>query len=434
MSLAVNLITVSVLLVFAAVLKLAEASLGAVSESELSPLVQNKNKQAIRVSKLTSDKLPFTSALKTALSVTEFFCAAITAISFTEKIATPLISKGMPTDAAFLLGAFAVTLVFTLITVIVISIIMRHIAIKHSFKISLAISGFALFVSRLFYPLSAFISAFAGGFLILLGINRHEQESDVSEEAIKMLVDAGSEMGTINSDEKEFIENVFAFDDLSVDEIATHRTGITILWTDETAEEWETTVLKSRHTYFPVCDGKIDNVIGVLNSKEYLRLSDRSMENVMKNAVKTPFFVPVSMKANVLLKEMKRKREFFAVVIDEYGGLGGIITVADLLQCIVGEIFEDEDAPKLPEIERLDSKVWKIMGSAPIDDVSEALGVSLDGDYDTFAGYVLTMVESIPDDGVVFTVENDVMTVRVTAIKDRRIQKTMVQLKERKED
>ena len=193
-------------------------------------------------------------------------------------------------------------------------------------------------------------------------------------------------------------------------------------------------MLKSRHTYFPVCDGKIDNVIGVLNSKEYLRLSDRSMENVMKNAVKAPFFVPVSMKANVLLKEMKRKREFFAVVIDEYGGLGGIITVADLLQCIVGEIFEDEDAPKLPEIERLDSKVWKIMGSAPIDDVSEALGVSLDGDYDTFAGYVLTMVESIPDDGVVFTVENDVMTVRVTAIKDRRIQKTMVQLKERKED
>ena len=149
---------------------------------------------------------------------------------------------------------------------------------------------------------------------------------------------------------------------------------------------------------------------------------------------RAPFFVPESMKANVLLKEMKRKREFFAVVIDEYGGLGGIITVADLLQCIVGDIFEDEDAPKLPEIERLDSKVWMIMGSAPIADVSEALGTDLEGDYDTFAGYVLTMVGSIPDNGATLTVENDVMTVRITAVKDRRIQKTLVQLKERTED
>jgi putative hemolysin len=154
----------------------------------------------------------------------------------------------------------------------------------------------------------------------------------------------------------------------------------------------------------------------------------------MKRAVKAPYYIPESMKANAILKSMKQKRIYFAVVIDEYGGMSGIVTVTDLLQCIVGEIFDEEDGNPQPDIEPLDSKTWMIRGSATISDVENVLGVSIEGDYGTFAGYVLTMVGSIPDDGVVFTVENDLMTVRVTAIKDRRIERTMVQLKEAKEN
>ena len=163
-------------------------------------------------------------------------------------------------------------------------------------------------------------------------------------------------------------------------------------------------------------------------SKEFMNTE------VMKKAVKNPYYIPESMKANAILKDMKKKREFFAVVIDEYGGLSGIVTVTDLLQCIVGDLYEDESAPSEPEIERLDSKTWKILGQAPLDEAAEALGVNLEGDFDTFAGYVLTMVQQIPDDGAVFTVENELMTVRVTSVKDRRIQKTMIRLKEEAPD
>ena len=428
---AINSAALGVLFALGILIKLSEASVGAASESELAPLIQNGSKRAKRVLKLSKSQLPFASSLKTAISVIEFLMASLAAVTFAPYISEPLTNMGIHEALAIFIAITAVVLAFVLLTVILIAIIARHIAIKHSLKISIALSGFAYLISKLFFPMSALISAIAGGALTLMGINHKEQESDVSEEAIKSLVDAGSEMGTIDTEEKEFIENVFAFDDLSASEVATHRTGITLLWTDESADEWEKTIYSSHHTYFPVCEDKIDNVIGVLNSKEYFRLKDRTRENVMKRAVRTPYFIPASMKANAILKDMKSRREYFAVVIDEYGGLNGIVTVTDLLQCIVGDIFEDTDTPSLPEIERLDSKSFMILGSAPLEDVEEALGLTLDDDSDTFAGYVLTMMEdSIPDDGAVVNVENDLMTVRITAIKDRRIQKTMVKLKE----
>lgn len=430
----VGTVIMAAFFILAVILKLAEASACAVSEAELAPLLQNKSKRAFRIERLDGSDFKYASSLKTAISTVEFFSFAIGVSLFVPRLTVALVEAGIPVRVSQVFALTAVTAVGVFLTVTLISIVARHIAIKHALKIALALSGFALLVSRLFFPLSALISAFAGGILKLLRINRHEQESDVSEEAIKSMVDAGSETGTIEPEEKEFIENVFAFNDLTADEIATHRTGITILWTDETPEQWDKTVRQSHHTYFPVCEDKIDNVVGILNSKEYFRLKNHSRDEVMKKAVKNPYYIPESMKANAILKDMKKKREFFAVVIDEYGGLSGIVTVTDLLQCIVGDLYEDESAPSEPEIERLDSKTWKILGQAPLDEAAEALGVNLEGDFDTFAGYVLTMVQQIPDDGAVFTVENEIMTVRVTSVKDRRIQKAMIRLKEEAPD
>lgn len=423
------------LLIMSVLIKLAEVSIGDVSEAELEPFFQRSKKSAKRVAKLSENPFPFASSLKTALSFHEFTALTTAALTFGPMISEPLEKAGLKAMLAEIIAVLAIALAAVLTYVIFVAIVARHVAIKHSLTVSLRLSLFAYVISKIFLPLSALISCVAGAILKLFGINRHEQESDVSEEAIKMLVDAGTEMGAIDTEEKEFIENVFAFNDLSADEISTHRTGITILWTSETDAEWEKTVYGSHHTYFPVCDGKIDNVVGILNAKEYLRLKNKKRDEVMKLAVKAPYFIPETMKANDILSNMKKRREYFAVVIDEYGGLSGIVTVSDLLQCIVGDIFEDENEPKRPEIERLDSKVWMILGSAPIDDVEEALGVTLDGDYDTFAGYVLTMiVGSIPDDGATLNVENDIMSVRITGFKDHRIEKTMVQLKEQKYD
>lgn len=416
---------------FGMLLKLAEVSLPHAPDSDVTALAQQGSRSARRITKLTKDSVGYVASIRTAISTVEFIASALAVIHFSPYISKPLISLNFPSVIAETVSILAVSFIYITATVILIALVARHIALKNPLKTALGISGFAYVVSMLFRPFSAFISICSKGILKLMGINPTEQDrKTATEEAIKNLVDTGSEHGMIDNEEKEFIENVFAFDDLNVDEIATHRKEITLLWTSETDSEWEKTVLQSHHSNFPICDEKIDNIVGILSAKEYLRLKNRSRANVMKRAVKSPYYIPESMKANVALKNMKQKRSYFAVVIDEYGGLSGILTVTDLLQCIVGEIYEDNDAPKVPDIEPLDSKTWRILGQAETEDVEEALDVTLEGDFDTFAGYVLTMVDAIPDDDVTFTVENEIMTVKVTSIKDHRILKTVVKLKD----
>ena len=422
------------ILVLGMVIKMAEASLFSVSESELDELLASGKKSAVRVSNMRKATSKVRPALRSALTITEFQLTAFLVLFFSKYISEPVINAGGTELVAIVVGALVTVVVAAFLTVFFIAVLSRHIAIKHSLKASVSLSLFTTVIVVIYTPFSSLIEVLSNAFLRPLGINAEKQENGVSEETIRMMVDAGNEQGTIETEEKEFIENVFAFNDLSADEVATHRTSITILWTNETQNEWEKTISKSHHTYFPICDDKIDNVVGVLNAKEYFRIKERTKENVMAHAVKPPYFIPESMKANAILKSMKQKRTYFAVVVDEYGGMSGIVTVTDLLQCIVGDIFDDLDMPHIPEIEPLDSKMWMIRGSAEKEDVEKALGIDLDGDFETFAGYVLTMVDFIPDDGEIITVENEIMTVKITSVKDRRIEKTMVQLKEKQVD
>ncbi len=431
MDIFLKIAVIFVLIAIGMVLKLAETAVSSITESELSPLVSEGNKRAKRVDALTEKREKFVPSIRAAISTVEFIGAALAASFFAPYISNPFKALGLNPMLCEIIGIVAVTLAFVIIAVSAIAIIARHIALKRTLSVALSVSVFGAFVAALFTPFAAIISVITTGVLRLMSIDPKVQNGrTATEEAIKQLVDTGSEHGTIDSEEKEFIENVFAFDDLTADEIATHRKEITLLWTDETPEEWEKTIYQSNHSYFPICNEKIDNVVGVLSSKEYFRLKRKTKENIMKYAVKSPYFIPESMKANAVLKSMKQKRTYFAVVIDEYGGLSGILTVSDLLQCIVGEFLDEDEAPSAPEIQPLDSKTWMILGQAPISDVEETLDITLDGDFDTFAGYVLTMVDAIPDDGVTFTVENELMTVKVTSIKDHRILKTNVRLKE----
>lgn len=431
MNLLINLILIIGLVVIGMLLRLAEISVPHAPESEISELSQKGNRAAIRVLKMKDNVAGYIFSLKTAVSASEFISSALAVLYFSPIISGRLVLLKIPSPLSKVISILAVSFLYIFFAVLLIALVARHIALKSPLKIALGVSGFAYTVSKIFKPLSKLIAICAKALLKLMGINPDEQDGrTATEAAIKSLADTGSEYGMIADEEKEFIENVFAFNDLNVDEIATHRKEITLLWTNETDSEWEKTVLQSHHSDFPICDEKIDNIVGILSAKEYLRLKDRSRQNVMKHAVKPPYYIPETMKADIALKNMKQKRRYFAVVIDEYGGLSGILTVTDLLQCIVGEIYEDECAEQVPDIEPLDSKTWRILGQTEIADVEDALGITLDGDFDTFAGYVLTMVDAIPDDDVTFTVENEIMTVKITAIKNHRILKTVVKLKE----
>ena len=289
-------------------------------------------------------------------------------------------------------------------------------------------SGLVCFISRVFSPVVSLLTASTNGMLRLLGIDPTSVDEQITEEEIRMMVDEGSKKGAINHSEKEMIQNVFEFDDKTAEEVMTHRTEVSLLWLEESDEQWEKTIIESRHTNYPVCDETTDDIIGVLNTKDYFRLKDKSRENVMKHAVRPPYFVPESVRADVLFRNMKQSRNHFAIVLDEYGGMSGIITIKDLLELIVGD-FDDETPPEEPKllIERVDSHTWKINGLTSLKSVSEALNVSLpDDEYETFSGFVFGILGYIPEDGSTPEVEGYGLNIKVLQIREHQLEKAIV--------
>ena len=288
-------------------------------------------------------------------------------------------------------------------------------------------SGLLYFISKLFAPVVWLLTVSTNGILRLLGIDPNETDDEVTEEDIRMMVDVGSEKGSINENEKEMIQNVFEFDNKTAEEVMTHRTEAVILWLDETEEEWDKKISESRHSRYPVCDGSADNVIGVLHVKEYYTIEDKSRENIMKMAVKPAYYVPETVRTDVLFQNMKKSRNHFAVVFDEYGGMSGIITMNDLLEQIVGDIDDDYLTPEEEEIKKIDDRTWRIKGSAYLDDVSKELGVSLpDEDFDTFGGLVFGILGIIPEDGSTLELEEYGLKIVITEIKGRRLETATV--------
>ncbi len=421
-----------------AIFACAEIAVISVSDTKLSVLSEQGNKKAVKLSKMKSDPARFLATIQVAITLSGFIGSAFAA----ENFATYIIEPIMKTEFGKALGhgtieSFAIiiiTLILSFITLVFGELVPKRLAMKHSEKIALGLSSIVSLISKIFSPLVGLLTVTTNAILRLCGVDPHETGEDVTEDEIRMMVDAGSENGAIDIEERELIENVFEFDDLTANDIATHRTGITLLWTNETPKEWDETIRSCYHTYFPLCDETVDNVVGVLSSKEYFRLSDKSRENIMEHAVKTPYYVPESVKANVLFKNMKRDRNHFAIVMDEYGGMSGIVTINDLLECIVGDLFEEGEAPEAPDIVMLDEKTWKISGSTPIEDVEEALNLKFDCDCDTFAGYVLNYLGTIPDDDTQLTVESEKLSIQITKIKDHRIEETIASLLEEKSE
>ena len=242
------------------------------------------------------------------------------------------------------------------------------------------------------------------------------------------MVDESGQKGVIDEQEQKMIQNVFEFDDRTVSEFATHRTDVCVLWTKEDNATWENTIHETRHSIYPVCGETIDDVVGVLYVKDYFRLRGADRKKLMKEAVRPAYFVPEGIHADVLFRQMQTTRNHFGVVLDEYGGLMGIVTMNDLLEQIVGDLNDDETTVnEEPEIRKVSDDTWIIHGVAPLADVAEELDLDLPvDDYDTMGGYVFSNYGIVPDDGSVFEVDLPTLHIKVTEIKDHRIMKMTV--------
>ena len=419
-----------VLIFLNAVFASAEIAVISVSDAKLAKLEEDGNKKAKKLKKLTENPANFLATIQIAITLSGFLASAFAAENFSDGLTELILSTGFTAVSPQVLNSVSVvviTLLLSYFTLVFGELVPKRVAMKKTEQLALGVASLITVISKVCAPVVWILTASTNGVLRLMGIDPNSDDDEVSEEEIRLMVDEGAQKGVIDADDQEMINNVFEFDDLVADEFATHRTDISLLWLEESTEEWAATIHESRHSKYPVCDETVDRIIGVLDVKDFFRLQNEPKEVVLKEAIRPAYFVPESIHADVLFKQMKKTHNYFAVVLDEYGGMTGIVTMNDLLEQIVGDL-DEEPTPEEeePEIEKLDSKTWKIQGGADLEEVAEALNVELPVDeYDTFGGYIFGNYGTIPDDGSVFEIDLPPLHIKVTEIKDHRIKKAI---------
>lgn len=416
------------LILLNAVFACAEIAVISINDNKLASLISQGDKRAIKLGKLTSQPARFLATIQVAITLSGFLGSAFAADNFADRLVSWLLSVGVAVPEATLnTGAVVIiTLILSYFTLVFGELVPKRIAMKNSQTLALSISGAISFISKLFAPIVFVLTASTNAILKLLRIDPNAEEDDVSEEEIRMMVDIGNQKGVIDNEEKAMIQNVFEFDNVTAEEFATHRTDVSFLWMDESQDEWEYTMNETRHSLYPICDGAIDNVIGVLNIKDYYSLKDKSRENVLENAVTAPFYVPSCVTADVLFKQMKKSRNHFSIVLDEYGGMIGIVTINDLFEQLVGDL-DELNADGEIEFKQTDAKTWELNGSISLETVAEKLNISLPIDkFETFGGYVFSALGSIPKDGSQFEIDIDSLHIKVIKIKEHRIENAIV--------
>lgn len=417
-----------VLIALNAIFASAEIAVISINDTKLDRMADAGDKRAKRLVKLTEQPARFLSTIQVAITLSGFLGSAFAADNFSESIVDWLISLGVtiPEKTLDSIAVIFITLILSYVTLVFGELVPKRVAMKKTESIALGVSGPVSFLSKIFAPIVSFLTFSTNIVLRLLGIDPNVDDDDVTEEEIRMLVDAGGEKGVIDADEQEFIQNVFEFDDLTAADIATHRTEIAILWIDDDIEKWEEIIHENRFTRYLVCGESEDDVIGVLDARDYFRIENKTHDKIMAEAVKPAYFVPETIAADVLFHRMRRDSQRLAVVIDEYGGLCGIITLIDLVEQLVGDLSDDGDTPK--EILRVSADTWQIYGSAPLKDVAEELKMTLseENTATTFGGMIISALGSIPEDGSCPELVIDGFKILVNQVSDHRIGLTTV--------
>ena len=309
---------------------------------------------------------------------------------------------------------------------------------KRADQIVLALRPLIAFVTRMMTPFTALERWAARNLARLFGVDPHAPDEEVTEEEIRALVDMGGENGVLESDEREMIKNVFDFGNLTAADCMTHRTDVTAIWIGDDQETILQTIKESGLSRFPVYKEDIDDIVGVLSTREYLLNMSDKKPRPLRALLRDPYFVPETVPTDVLLRNMQHVKTHIAIVVDEYGGMSGIITMEDLLEEIVGNIYDEFDPAAESEIQPLGDDTWRVNGGVELEAVAEALNVTLpeDEDYDTLGGLIFSRFSTIPQDGTtpslsLYCTEDgeapeegtaDQIEIQVETILDRRIE------------
>ena len=420
-----------ILIALNAIFACAEIAVISLNEIRIEQQTEEGDKKAAKLLKFLKEPARFLATIQVAITLSGFLGSAFAADNFSDPLVDWLVGMGVPIPADTLntIAVVVITIILSYFTLVLGELVPKRLAMNNPEKLSRAMAGMLRFVQVLFTPIVWILTISTNGLLRLLGQNPNATDDEITEEEIRTMVDAGQKKGVIQSEKSDIIQNVFEFDDISVSEFLTHRIKVDILWTEDSLEEWEEIFHSTRHSIYPVCGDCADHVLGILNVKDYYRMKNRTKESVLKEALRPAYFVPASLKADVLFRRMQQSRCHFAVVLDEYGGMDGIVTMNDLLEQLVGDLTDSDEEPEVPAIRRGEGGRWMISGEAPLEDINKALGIDLpEEEYETFGGYVFDRYGSIPEDGSRFTIRTDGLQIRAEIIHGHRLEQAVVRV------
>ena len=418
-----QLIVLFILILVNAYFAASEIAYISLNDAKIEKQAKEGNKKAKQIEKMLKTPSKFLATIQIGITLAGFLSSAFASDAFAEKLA-PMLYDLMPFISLIAwknISIVVITIILSFFTLVFGELVPKRLAMKHYEKIAFGTIGVIRFIATITSPFVKLLTACTNGVSKLFGVGENEEES-VTEEEIKMMVDQGQEKGTIKQEEKELINNVFELNDITVSEIMRHRKDIFAvdinISTDELLEELSQE--EYRYSRIPVYDETIDEIKGILYVKDVLKNINKKNFKV-KNVVKEAYFVSQNRLINEVFRELQKNKKQIAIIIDEYGGTAGLITMEDILEELVGDIYDEYDEEE-KEYEKIDDNTYLLSGSMPIYDVNKILDADIpEGDYDTISGYLQDKLGRVPDDEETPIIDTEKVTYKIEEYEDKRI-------------
>lgn len=410
----------------------AEIALISLSEGKIRKQAEDGDRRAAKLLKLIQSPDNFLSAIQIGITLAGFLASAFAADTFSDRLVRWLVDQcgvtALPEGSLNAIAVVVITLILSYFTLVFGELVPKRLAMKKTEGVARATCGAVSVLSVVFRPVIWLLSKTTNGILRLLHIDPRDTGDEVSEDEIRMMVDIGEEKGAIETNEKEMIENIFEFNNTTAEDVMVHRTDMVMIWIEDPEEEILRIIEESGMSRFPVYNENADDIVGILSTRDYLFNTHRKTPRAFRELLRPAYFVPESVRTDVLFRDMQSKKVHMAIVVDEYGGTSGLVTMEDLLEEIVGNIYDEFDPQDEQDIIRLEDNLWRVAGSAELETLAEELDVELpeEEEYDTLGGLVFSQLSVIPEDGSKVEVDACGLHIKVVELTDRRVEWALV--------
>lgn len=420
-----QLIVLVILILLNAYFAASEIAFISLNDAKIEKQAKEGNKKAKQIEKMLKEPSKFLATIQIGITLAGFLSSAFASETFADMLA-PVLNDLIPAVSIGVwksISIIIITIILSFFTLVFGELVPKRLAMKHYEKISFATIGVIKGISIVTAPFVKLLTVVTNAISRLFGVGENEEET-VTEEEIKMMVNQGEEKGTIKEEEKELINNVFEFNDITVSEIMRHRKDIFAVDINISNEELLDELSKEEYRYsrIPVYDETIDEIKGILYVKDVLKNINKKSFKV-KNVVKEAYFISQNRLINEVFKELQKNKMQIAIIVDEYGGTAGLVTMEDILEELVGDIYDEYDKEE-KEYEKIDENTYMLAGSLPIYDVNKLLDAEIpEGDYDTISGFLQEELGRIPEDEEKPVIETKKVTYKIEEYEDKRILK-----------